>query len=93
MTTTTHHLPSLVRTRVIPKNGRAEGIEQVGWLTPYSAETIAQSALRAGPGARLDVIVPKGASAPTLAAVEAVFAWLIAKGVVVTVQRDTEDEG
>ena len=82
-----HHLPSWVRTRIIPANGRGGTLEQTGWLTPYEAETIAQAARRAGPGARLEVVVSPTVSAASFAAVQALFAWLLEKGVAVTVQR------
>jgi len=81
----------LVRTRIIPANGRGGTLEQTGWLTPYEAETIAQAALRAGPGARLEVTVSPTVSAASLAAVNALFAWLLEKGVAVTVQRGEEN--
>jgi hypothetical protein len=88
---TTHRLPSLVRTRVIPAEGHGCVLEQVSWLTPYEAETIAQAARRAGPGARLEVIVPGSASAASLAAVETLFSWLVEKGVMVSVGRGNGD--
>jgi len=86
-----HHLPSLVRTRIIPADGREGTLEQTTWLTPYEAETIAQAARRAGPGARLEVVVSPTVSAASFAAVEALFAWLLEKGVAVTVQRGDEN--
>src|SRR5439155_965394 len=71
--------------------GRGGTLEQTSWLTPYDAETIAQAALRAGPGARLEVTVSPTVSAASLAAVNALFAWLLEKGVAVTVQRGEEN--
>jgi len=86
-----HHLPSLVRTRIISADGGEGTLEQTTWLTPYEAETIAQAARRAGPGARLEVVVSPTVSAASFAAVEALFAWLLEKGVAVTVQRGDEN--
>jgi len=85
------HLPSLVRTCIIPGDGRGGTLEQTSWLTPYDAETIAQAALRAGPGARLEVTVSPTVSAASFAAVNALFAWLLEKGVAVIVQRGDEN--
>jgi len=86
------HLPSVVRTRVTAREGGRSGtLERVTWLTPYTAETIAQDARRAGAGARLEVTVPKETSAARLAAVESMFAWLREKGIEVTVRRDEEE--
>lgn len=87
----THSLPSLVRVRVVPGEGHSCVLEQVSWLTPYEAETIAQAARRAGPGAHLEVIVPGSASAASLAAVETLFAWLGEKGVTLSVRRGSGD--
>ena len=87
-----HPLPSVVRTRVTAREGGRSGtLERVTWLTPYTAETIAQDARRAGAGARLEVTVPKETSAARLAAVESMFAWLREKGIEVTVRRDEEE--
>ena len=89
--TTTYPLPSVVRTRIVPPNG-ACGLEQVSWLSPYTAETIGQAAWRAGPGARLEVIVPPSATAENLAGVQQLFAWLAEREIVVTVHRGSEDD-
>src|SRR5581483_1289480 len=58
---TTHQL----RGRVVPFAARIEAtgraprvLERRGWLTGYSAETLADDALHAGAGARVDVHVP-----------------------------------
>ena len=89
--TPTHPLPSVVRTRVVVP-GKDCALEQVGWLSPYTAETIGQAAWRAGPGARLEVIVPKSATDENVAAVEQLFGWLAEREVVVSVQRSTDDD-
>jgi acyl carrier protein len=52
--TTTGHAsaPALVWARVVSTRGEASGdIQRAGWLTPYTAETIAEDAIRAGRGA------------------------------------------
>jgi hypothetical protein len=76
---------------VIPPGGGRAGLERVTMLTPYEAETIAADARRAGPGARLEVIVPPSTNAARLAAVESLFAWLREKGIEVSVRRDEEE--
>jgi hypothetical protein len=86
-----HHLPSFVRTLMSPAGGARGTVEGVTWLTPYAAETIGQAAWRAGPGTRLDVIIPARADADDVAAVEALFGWLAEKGVAVTIRRDAEE--
>ena len=78
----------MVRARIASEGGRGGTLEQVDWLTPYVAETIGQAAQRAGPRARLEVIVPKSTSADRIAAVEALFGWLAEKGVAVIVRVD-----
>ncbi len=88
---TIHHLPSMVRTRVIAASGRSS-LEQVSWLSPYTAETIGQAAWRAGPGARLEVIVPRSATAENMTAVEQVFAWLLEREITVTIRRGSDDD-
>ena len=88
--TTTHPLPSVVRTRVVVA-GKCT-LEQVSWLSPYTAETIGQAAWRAGPGARLEVIAPKSASDANLAAVRQLFGWLGEREIVLIVERGTEEE-
>lgn len=81
--------PALVWARVVPPRGGAHGdLQRAGWLTPYAAETIAEDALRAGPGARLEVSVPSTVSDTKLALLSDQFAWLGSRGVQVSVRRD-----
>lgn len=82
--------PALVWARVLPPDGDAEhsNLQRVGWLTPYTAETIAEDALRAGRGARLEVTVPSSVNDAGLAQLLDQFAWLGDRGVQVTVRRD-----
>ena len=75
--------------RVVSSRGEASGeIQRVGLLTPYTAEMIAEDALRAGRGARLEVAVPPDLSDAGLAEVQDEFAWLGERGVQVNVRRD-----
>jgi acyl carrier protein len=81
--------PALVWARVFSVRNRGAGdIQRAGWLTPYTAETIADDALRAGRGARLEVTVPPNAPDATLARLQDEFGWLGERGVQVTVRRD-----
>src|SRR5262249_42528100 len=48
---------------IVPARTRAAGrLRHAGPLTPYLAETIAEDALRGGPGTRLEVHVPRDVS-------------------------------
>jgi hypothetical protein len=89
MSAARYRLPSLVRVRLVPPPGaRASPLDRVTWLTPYEAETIGEDARRAGPGARLEVLIPGPASTTRLEAVKTLFAWLGAKGIDVSVRVD-----
>jgi hypothetical protein len=88
---TAHPLPSVVRTRIVGAGGACT-LEQVSWLSPYTAEEIGQAAWRAGPGARLEVVVPRNAIDASVAAVQQLFAWLGERSIVVSVQRATDDD-
>lgn len=83
-----HRLPSFVRTVVVPREARGTPLERVEWLTPYSAETIAEDVRRAGPGARLEVTVSSTASDTVVEAVGSLFGWLRDEGFEVVVRRD-----
>jgi len=79
----------VVWARVLPADGRSDTIlERAGQLTPYTAETIADDALHAGPGARLEMCVPTDTSDVTLTRLADDFAWLERRGVQVSVRRD-----
>lgn len=79
----------LVWARVVPPSGQPGGdIQRVGLLTPYTAETIAEDALRAGRGAKLEMSVPSSTSDVGLAELQTQFAWLGDRGVQVSVRRD-----
>jgi len=73
--------PARFWVRIVPATGESSGtLERTGWLTPYTAETIAEDAVRAGRGARLEVTV--GASTTEG------IARLGKRGVQVIVRRD-----
>jgi acyl carrier protein len=81
--------PALVWARVYSPLAEERGeIQRACWLTPYTAETIAEDALRAGRGARLEVAVPSTLSDASVAALQDEFAWLGDRGVEVSVRRD-----
>jgi acyl carrier protein len=81
--------PSVVWSRVIPAGeGTNRNLERAGALTPYAAQEIAEDALRAGRGARLEVSVPPGTNDAGVAWVQNQFAWLGNRGVNVVVHRD-----
>ena len=50
--------PTRIWARIVPGAGRPGGtVERTAWLTPYVVETIAEDAMRAGPGSRLELTV------------------------------------
>jgi acyl carrier protein len=65
-------------------------IERDVWLTPYCTETIAEDALGAGPGARLELLLPADATDEDVARVHRRFTRLPPRGVEVTVRRAPE---
>jgi len=77
--------------RIVPRSGNGTPIlHRAEWLTPYSAETITDDALRAGRGARLDVTVAADATVADIARVHEHFARLANRGVQVNVCRTDE---
>jgi acyl carrier protein len=79
--------PTRVWARITPGVGRPGGTsKRTGWLTPYTAETIAEDAVRAGRGSRLNVTVA-GSVTGGLARVRHQFARLARRGVQVTVRN------
>lgn len=83
--------PLRVCARVIPNPRAGDAVfERVGWLTPYTTETILEDALHAGRGSRLVVTVPWDVSAAGLARVQRSFARLTTRGVDVCVRRATQ---
>jgi hypothetical protein len=80
-----------VWTSLVPPEGAPRAtVQRAGWLTPVLAETIAEDALRAGTGARLDVTVAPDASDAELARVQERFGALAVLGVRVRVGRDEQ---
>ena len=63
-------------------------VERVILLTPYAAETLSDDALRAGWGARLELMLAADASAAALAWVRGQFPRLGDRGVLLDVRRD-----
>src|SRR5438093_1902278 len=79
--------PIVARARIVPARGNG-GLERPGELTPYEIEIPVADALRAGPGARLEMELSASTDDAGLAATRKRFAWLAGRGVVVSVQRD-----
>jgi len=80
--------PVRVLARVVAPGGLRVALESTEWFTPYTAETIAEHALRAGPGARLEVAIANDVTDTELRLVQRRFASLVARGVEVDVHRD-----
>ena len=80
--------PGPVWARIVPPDARGAGsVERALRLTPYAAQTIADDALHAGRGTRLELEVPAAASDRDMATVQACFARLGERGVEVNVRR------
>ena len=79
--------PIFAHARVV-RAGNVGELERSGRLTPYEVEILVADALRAGPGARLEMEVPAGTDDAGLAATRDRFAWLAGRGVEVSVRRD-----
>ncbi len=77
-----------VLARVVAPGGLRVALESAEWLTPYAAETIAEHALRAGPGSRLEIAVASDVAEAKLQLVRRRFAALTGRGVEVDVHRD-----
>jgi acyl carrier protein len=79
--------PARVWLRIVPAAGSSGTLERTGWLTPYTAETIAGDAMRAGPGAKLQLTIAAH-TAEGFVRAQRQFAGLGKRGVLVTIQRD-----
>jgi hypothetical protein len=79
-----------IHARVVPPAARPNDapLQRAGWLTPYTAQTIAEDALTAGPGTRLELTVPAKLSDLVVTRLQQQFAWLGDRGVSVLVQRE-----
>jgi acyl carrier protein len=81
--------PPFIWARILPPPSQQSGsLERAGWLTPYTAETIVDGALRAGAGARLDMGVLPSVGEPMMAKLRAEFAWLRRRHIAVHIRRD-----
>jgi acyl carrier protein len=83
--------PPFIWARVRPPESHSTAIiERTGWLTPYTVETIVESALRAGPGARLEMAVPLNLGKRAVRRIREELAWLDRRHIAVEVHRDPE---
>lgn len=81
--------PTRVWARIVPGASRPGGtVERTAWLTPYVVETIAEDAVRAGPGSRLELTVT-GSLAGGLTRVRDQFARLRRQGIPVSIRADS----
>ena len=83
--------PARVWLRLTPATGRSVTLERTVWLTPYTAETIGEDAVRAGPGARLELRIATHTPEVFLRA-QRQFAGLGKRGVLVSIAHRGEDE-
>jgi len=80
--------PAFYRARITSaESSERRGLERTGWLTPYTVQELADDALSAGRGARLEVAVSV-ATDEALGPLRARLARLENRGVVVDVRRD-----
>jgi acyl carrier protein len=79
--------PIALRARLTPA-AAAWVVERVLLLTPYAEESLADDALRAGPGARLELRLASRASDGALRRVREQFSRLAERGIEVRVSRD-----
>lgn len=80
-----------VLAHVVPADGNSGAtLERAGALTPYTAETIAEDALRAGQGSHLEITLPAGTTDDGLEWIRDQFAWLGYRGVDVCIRRDAQ---
>lgn len=85
--------PTRIWARIVPGAGRPGGtVERTAWLTPYVAETIAEDAVRAGRGSRLELTVA-GSLAGGLARVRDQFARLGRQGIRVSIRDGSGSTG
>ena len=78
----------LVSVRIVPGRERTSDLHHTGALTPYLAQTIAEEALRAGPGTRLEVSVPTDVSEEAFRRLEDRLAWMRERDIKLRVRRD-----
>jgi len=81
--------PVALRARLTPGgDARPWTIERVVLLTPYAAESLAEDALRAGAGTRLELRLARRASDGAVAKVLQQFSRLGERGIAVEIRRD-----
>jgi acyl carrier protein len=81
--------PVALRARLTPGGeARPWTIERVLLLTPYAAESLAEDALRAGAGARLELRLASRTSDGAVARVRQHFSRLGERGIAVEIRRD-----
>ena len=79
--------PIALRARLTP-SAAAWAVERVLLLTPYAAESLADDALRAGRGARLELRLASRATDGAVGRVREQFSRLAERGIEVRVRRD-----
>jgi hypothetical protein len=85
---------AFVWSRVVPAPGRSRALlERAEWLTPYTAAAIADDALHAGRGARLEVTLARDATDSAVGRLRREFAWLGTRGVEVSISRRGQAAG
>jgi hypothetical protein len=79
--------PAAVWARIVPAAEDAGLLLRSGRLTPYLAQTLTEDVVHAGPGARLELALDANASDGMLAALQAWFSPLEARGFAVAIAR------
>jgi acyl carrier protein len=80
-----------VSVQIVPAPGHAAGkLWRAGPLTPYFAETVGEDALRAGPGARLEVSVPSEVGDAGVRRLVDALGWLRAREIQLSIRRDPD---
>jgi len=73
---------------LVRREGDGGTLERAAWLTPYTLETIVDAAVRAGPGARLEVTVPASVEEERLRKLRSQAVRLGARDLQVRIRRD-----
>jgi acyl carrier protein len=80
-----------VSVQIVPAPGHTAGkLWRAGPLTPYFAETIGEDALRAGPGARLEISVPSEVGDAGIRRLVDELGWLRAREIQLSIRRDPD---
>jgi len=76
----------MIRSRLVPADGGpAHFLARAEALTPYEIQLIGEDALRAGRGARLEIVVSEPTDGGAVGRLQDAFAWLAGRGVEVHV--------